>query len=91
LAPGRNHAFLCCGGSSIVLSVSQDLHWIAQFSLAEEKKRLPARVVRATVVGRLGRHVGEIDSFVKHIPVDWGLWRRNTKTLTKDTAVVGSA
>jgi hypothetical protein len=46
------------------------LHWVAQFSLAEKKKRLAARVVRTTVVGRLGRHVGKINTLVEHIPVE---------------------
>ena len=67
------------------------MHRIAQFSLAEEKKLLATRVVRATVVGRLRRHVGEVYSLVKHVPVDWGLRRGNAETLSKDTTVVGGA
>jgi hypothetical protein len=65
------------------------LHRIAQFSLAEEKKRLATRVVRATVVGRLGGHIGKVDTFIKHVPIHWGLWWSNAETLSKDTAIVG--
>lgn len=91
LTPSRDHALRCCGGASVVRRVSQDLHWIAQLSLAEKKKSLTARVVRATVVGGFGRHVGQVDSLVKHVSIDGSLGWSNTETLSEDTTVVGSA
>lgn len=91
LTPSRDHAFLCCGSSSVVLSVSQNLHRVAQFSLAEKKECLPTRVVRATVVGRLGRHVGEIQAFVKHVAIHRRFFRSNSEALSEDTTEVGSA
>jgi hypothetical protein len=71
--------------------VGQDLHWVAKFSFAEKKKSLATRVVRATIVGRLGRHVGEVDSLVKHVSIDGSLRRSDTETLSEDTTVVSSA
>lgn len=91
LAPSRNIAVLCCGRSGVVRSVSEDLHGISQLSLTEQKECLPAGVVRATVVCRFGRHVGEVDSFVEHVAVHRSFGRRNAETLPKDTSVVGSA
>jgi hypothetical protein len=70
LTPSRNHALRCCGGASVVRRVCQNLHWVAQFSLAEKKERLAARVVRTTVVGGLGGHVGKINPLIEHVSVE---------------------
>jgi hypothetical protein len=88
LTPSADRALLLGSRCSIVLSVSQDLHGIAQLGLAEQQERLAARVVRTAVVGGLGRHVGEVDAFVEHVAIDRRLGWSNAEALAKDAAVV---
>lgn len=85
-----NHSLLGSGSTGIVLSVSQDLHRVAELSFAEQQKSLATGNGRATVVGRLGRHIGKVDAFVKHVAVDWCLWGRDAQTLPENTSVVCS-
>lgn len=65
LSPRREHALLLGGLASGVGGVRELLEGIAEFGLTQKEKRGVVREIRAAVVGRLGRHVREVDTLAE--------------------------
>lgn len=86
LSPSRIHAELFRLFASSVVVSFQDLHRRTQLCLTQEQQCMSARVVRVTVIGRLGRHVGEVETCLRLEETQWNTMGKE-RTLVKHVAV----